>query len=153
MIDLERFQKCPDIVGDDVKDTELLRVMCSDAQQYISSFAWAQDVKNIYFGFGIGGVIAIFLAEFSEKISPLDDRLWVIVGDTPNAYIVLDNAPSPRAALTVYCDLMNEWAEAVLNSQPLDEVFPVQADATLANAEDLKRRTDFLLNEIVPTMA
>ena len=128
----------------------VLHEMLAEAERYLKAHSWCVEIVDRYLGFGVGGVIAVFLFKFGERIKGTDDFLWVVVGDLPSAYFVVDDAPSPNAALETYCDLMEEWVEAVLAGEPVDDVFPVSADATAKNAEMLKSRLGFLRSKIAP---
>jgi hypothetical protein len=138
------------ISGDSVEDTIALKKMAVEARSYISSFRWCPLIKELFLGQGTGGVVAVFLAQFSERIGGRDEFLWIIVGDLPSAYLVVDLIQTPAQALRAYCDLMEEWVNAVLQHKPLDGVFPVKAAATVENAEALQKRLEFLREDIVP---
>lgn len=147
------FQRLPDIMGDDAADTASLREMATSARDYITSFNWCPPINAGYLASGVGGIVAIFLFEFTSKIQDTDDRLWVIVGDLPSAYLVVEPGDSPPDALERYCSLMEDWIAAIRDSTPLDKAFPVAAEPTSENAESLERRVAFLLAEIIPRMA
>ena len=140
-------------MGDDDADTALLRAMAGSARDYISSFDWCPPIGACYLASGVGGIVAIFLFEFTDKIQDTDEQLWVIVGDLPSGYLVVKLEDSPQAALERYCDLMEDWIAAIRDSTPLDKAFPVAAEPTPENAELLERRIAFLLAEIIPRMA
>jgi hypothetical protein len=144
------FQRVPDIVGDDPEDTALLRGMAQSARDYISSFAWCPEIKQVHLASGVGGLVAVFLFEFNTHIKGTDDKLWVIVGDLPSAYMVVEPNEAPQDALEKYCELMEDWIQAVRNSAKLDDVFPVAAEPSLENAELLEKRIAFLIAETIP---
>lgn len=149
----QNYQRLPEIVGDDHDDTAFLRQMAISAQDYIQSFAWCPPISAAYLASGVGRIVAVFLFEFSRKIRETDDRLWVVVGDLPSAYLVVEARDSPADALERYCVLMEDWIAAVRDSEKLRDVFPVSAEPTLENAESLERRIAFLLAEIIPRMS
>ena len=103
-------------------------------------------------GVGVGGVVALFLFKFVRPINDIDRCLWIVTGDLPSAYFVTDQAREPASALKVYCKLMEEWAEAVINNKSLDDVFPVNVTPTIAHAEMLRARTIFIRDRILPTV-
>ena len=154
MVDRGKFQRFSDITGDDADDTRLLREMAEEARRYITSHSWCPPQKDLFLACGVGGVIALFLVDFTEKIggSP-DDSLWLVVGDLPSAYFVTENATHPRAALETYCNLMDDWITAVLDDGDLDEVYPVEADPSEQNARELESRLKFLRVEIIPAIS
>jgi hypothetical protein len=98
----------------------------------------------------VAGVVAVFLFHFREPIQGTNEWFWVVVGDLPSAYLVLDNADNPVSALEVYCGLMEDWANAVLENRSLDDVFPVEAKPTPDNAKLLLKRTDFIRTRLLP---
>jgi hypothetical protein len=124
--------------------------MLRDAEEYIKSFEWCPPIKEMYLGCGVGAVVAVFLFKFAATISGKDDNLWIIEGDLPSAYLVTDDAPDPASALNVYCDIMDEWAQAVVNGSSLEDLFPVTAPATVENACMLLSRTKFVREQVIP---
>jgi len=152
-LDLTKLIRAETIMGEDLEDTTLLKAMLGSAQSYMASFGWCPPVEEVYLAFGVGGVIAVFLFHFREKIGQTDDWLWVIEGDVPSAYLVLDDVSSPAEVLKVYCELMENWARAVLDQSPLDDVFPVREEAITENAESLLRRIDFIRTKLIPESA
>lgn len=90
--------------------------MYKDALDYISAFAWAPPIRPTHLAVGIGGVVGLFFVEFDFPIDGSDDTLWVVVGDLPSAYFVVDNAADSAAALRIYCKLMVGW-----RTQPIKE--------------------------------
>jgi hypothetical protein len=54
--------------------------------------------------------------------------------------------------MEIYCELMEDWARAVMAGLSLDDVFPVDAVPTSANAEDLLGRLKFICEIIVPSI-
>jgi hypothetical protein len=146
------FQRLPDVVGDDEADTALLLQMAKSARDYITSFDWCPPINAIHLASGVGGLVAVFLFGFDRKIQGTDDQLWVIVGDLPTAYLVVEPKDSPAQALERYCELMEEWIAAVRDAGELSEVFPVSTEPTPENAESLEKRIAFLLAEMIPRM-
>lgn len=137
------------IRGEDDAETKQLEEMAEAARRYLGSQKWCRAVRRLLFGLGVGGVAAVFLAQIDAE-SSVDEWLWVVVGDLPSAYLVVDEAKSPEAALESYCDLMAEWADAVLGSQDLGEVFPVEAPADRKHAAMLVTRIALLRDVVLP---
>lgn len=149
----QRFQLVPDISGDDADDTASLLDMARSAREYITSFAWCPPIEAMYLAHGVGGVLAVFFVEFPRKIKGTDDKLWIVVGDLPSAYLVVEPDDSGADALERYCGLMEDWIAAVRDGADLNNVYPVTAEPTRENADSLERRVAFLLAEISPRMA
>ena len=144
------FSRKGAIVGDNVEDTALLERMADDAEAYLKTFDWCQTIDTTYFAGGVGGIAALFLVEFNEPLQSSDQQLWIVAGDIPSAYFVTDEARNPRQAIRLYCQLMNDWANSVLNLETERKVFPVRADRTKDNALSLKERIEFIMKDIVP---
>jgi hypothetical protein len=137
------------IVGENESETNLLREMLHSAEAYLRSFKWCPGIAERFLGFGVGGIVAVFLFRMPKKVGA-DDLLWVIDGDLPSAYLVTDKAPDPAAALSVYAGLMEDWARAVLDGSPLEALFPVAAPATSEHANMLLTRVQYLRDSIIP---
>jgi hypothetical protein len=139
--------------GDDEDDSSFLRQMLDEAREYILSFKWCKTIQKEYFASGTGGIIALFIFDIENFASPRDSFLWVVVGDLPSAYFVIDDACNSKDALCVYIDLMKEWIEAVLSDSPIDDCFPVRLPPgvpTKEAAKMLKGRLEYLETEILP---
>ncbi len=138
------------IRGEDDEDTKLLNEMASDARNYIASFTWCLPITAMYLADGVGGIIAIFLVEFAGKIGGTDDRLWVVVGDLPSAYMVVEPDDCVQEALERYCLLMEDWVSAVRGNGDFENVYPVAAENTEEHADMLQGRLDSLRKDIIP---
>ena len=139
-----------DLIGADGEDNLLLHKMADEALSYIRSFTWCPPIKATYLAYGIGGIIAVFLVKFDEKIQGTDDCLWVIVGDLPSAYIVVEPQDSAREALERYCQLMDDWIKQVREKGDFKDAFPISVERTTVNADLLRSRVNFILDKIIP---
>ena len=126
--------------------------MAEDARAYVQSFKWCPAIENVHLKFGVGKVIALFLVKFAAPLPDGALHLWVVVGDLPSVYVVTDNAPDPRSALAVYCELMQDWVDAVKSGKTLDEVYPVPIAPTDEHVAMLERRLHFIRTEIIPVV-
>lgn len=150
-IDADGLQEESKIKGDDAEDTALLREMAAEAREYVEDFEWCPAVVSVHLAFGVGGIVAVFLVQFEEAIEGADDALWVIVGDLPSAYVVVEPGDDGKQALGRYCELMEDWSFNVLKGLSLEECFPVAAEATHEHAEMLRERIAFIHTEILET--
>jgi hypothetical protein len=148
-IDTSDWQEESQIEGDDPEDTQLLREMAAEARDYIEDFEWSPRITSIHLAFGLGGVVAAFLFQFDEVIEDSDDALWVVVGDLPSAYVIVEPGDDGISALSRYCEMMEDWAVNVLEGHSLDDSFPVDVEATQEQAEMLNQRIAFLRAEII----
>ena len=60
--------------------------------------------------------------------------------------------PAGDQPLEGYVELMSEWVEAATNSQPVDDLIPVNVAPTPENAKLLESRLAFLNKEILPLL-
>lgn len=148
-VDFSKICPIVEMRGEDREETLLLEEMFKCAKNYLESFDWCERISEAWFGLGVGGVVAVFLFEILPKTHDVDEWLWVIAGNFPPAYIVTDYAPNPACALKEYMREMKEWVLAVKSGRSVDELIPVNASATIENAEDLDRRIAFLTREIL----
>jgi len=130
--------------GGDEEDIRLLRVMASEAQDYIQSFEWCKSVREAYFGDGFGGIVAVFAFRIEPARSEVDEWLWVVVGDLPPAYLVIDVCKTPSEALEGYIDEMQKWVELAKQGRSSKKVIPVNVSPTPENAELLEGRLKVL---------
>jgi hypothetical protein len=137
--------------GEDPEDTTLLLQMWKEAEQYLSSFTWCDSIQHGYFGGGVGGVVAVFLVQI-VPVRNADEWVWVVVGDVPFAYLVVDENPTPRDALDGYIREMARWVNAVETGANTAEMIPVNAPPTKENGERLKVRLDFLRTKVLPRL-
>ena len=106
LIDASKFQVAPKLQGDDDNDTRLLRKLAVEADAFIRSRPWAPPLENLYLGFGVGGVIGLFLARFTHGIAGEgngDREVWLVVGDMPTIYFETKDSPTLADALETYC--------------------------------------------------
>lgn len=138
------------LFGEDAEDTRLLQAMAVKARSYIENFAWCDKIQSSYFGDGYGGIVAVFLFQIEPSHAEVDEWLWVIVGDLPSAYLVLDNANYPSEALEAYIEEMSEWVMLAKEGRSSTTVIPVNAPAIPEFAMMLEGRLSFLRDTIVP---
>jgi len=138
------------MTGGDHEDTQLLRVMASGAQEYIRSFAWCKAVREVYFGDGYGGVVAVFLFHIEPTQASVDEWLWVISCDVSPAYLVTDSCKTPSQALEGYVDEVLKWVQLAKQGRSSKDVIPLYMPATPENAADVERRLKVLQEAIIP---
>lgn len=123
----------PDLAADALK-------MGVQALEYLQNHSWFPGATAMVWHLGVPGVIAVFQVELQKPLSTGDRKLWVVVGDVPSAYLVVNDDQDAPEALAIYLDLMEEWATAVLRKTSMRDVFPVGAKPTEANATALSER-------------
>jgi hypothetical protein len=120
---------CP---GKSMADTALLHQMSVEAKKYLEGFEWCGSAAPAYWGGGVGGVFGIFLFEIEAKASDVDRWLWVIIGDIPPLYVVLDECRSPQQATEMYLKLMGEWVELARHGQTSPDLPPTGVERHLS---------------------
>lgn len=136
--------------GESNEETLKLREMEFRARSFLSSFDWCQEIREFYFGDGIADIVAVFFARIESARPSVDEYLWVIVGEVPSAYLVVDASRTPREALEAYIGEMRKWVAVAQNGRHPDDVIPVNVPATPEWAEALASRLDFLEKKLIP---
>jgi len=149
-VDISKMMSVDSIEGDSVVDTSLLKEMATEAHTFILKQEWCERVDRQYLAYGVGGVVAVFLFQISARSEDADTCLWVIVGDLPPAYIVVDDNPTAVDALDAYCSEMKAWVEAVQSGENVEDLIPVNVPPSLDYAEQLSGRLEFLRSKLLP---
>jgi hypothetical protein len=92
------------------------------------------------------------LFRFEPPVGQTDDWLWVVEGDLPSAYFVTDRARNVASALNLYGEMMERWADAVMQHASLGDIFPISVPPTEENAEMLRNRVRFLRERLLPNV-
>lgn len=137
-------------MSEDAEEAEVLDDMAAQARTYISAFRWCEPILDQEMRFGVANVMAICLFTFSKPIGGSEQKLWVVTGDMPSAYLVVVEDDSVANAMERYCELMADWCEAVEQGTSLDEVFPVSASPTHEHASMLRTRIDTIRGLLLP---
>jgi hypothetical protein len=138
------------MAGDDEHDTGLLRTLAFDAETYIQSFSWCKAIREFYFGNGYGGIVAIFLFRIEPTRPDVAEWLWVVVGDLPPAYLVIDECKTPSRALEAYIAEVSKWVELAKHGRSSKRFIHVNQAATPENAAALKSTLNYLSEVLVP---
>ena len=138
------------MAGGDEEDLKLLKVMAAGAQNYLRSFPWCKNVREVYFGDGYGGVVAVFLFHIEPARANVDEWLWVISCDVSPAYLVTDLCKTPAQALEGYIEEVSKWIQLAKQGRSSKDAIPVYIPATSENAADVERRIKVLREAIVP---
>lgn len=118
--------------------------LLDEAEAFLKSLPWCRSVTNIRLGLAHPGIFGVCLAEIENSASPRDSKVWVVVGDLPPAYLVIDDAESSRQALERYVEEMSKWVERVQSDGNLEDVIPVNVPPTREAAAALSSRLSFL---------
>jgi hypothetical protein len=136
------------IQASQIKDPEV-RELAAEAEEFVASQRWCQKVLGVRLAWAVAGALGVFQVDLAPAEPGVDSTLWVVVGDVPPAYLVLDESPTWREALRGYVAEMSRWVHAVKHGLPLDDVVPVEAEASIEHAEMLADRLAFIETEII----
>lgn len=138
---------------DSLKEIEELTAILklyNEAKEYLKGHKWCINIIKGWYepDFSIYEKIGVFLFEIEPMDETIDKFIWIIIGDLPTMYLD-EGVKTSREALELYCELMNEWADNIVEGRTLDGCYPVDAEPTIENAELLKRRIVFIKNELL----
>jgi len=134
-------------------EIERLAALRDDAQRFLQGFRWTPPIADLILAFGVAPIVGLFLARFERGIEGEgngDTEIWVVVGDLPAAYFVVDQCPDPAEALEAYCELMEDWTENVIAGNDLSASYPVSVEPTMEHAHLLKGRIEFIREKLIP---
>ena len=122
------------------------------AKEYLKKFNWCLGIKKSWYDseLCIYDLLGIFLFEIEPINSEIDNYIWVIVGDLPSVYLD-ESANSAVEALDIYCELMESWANNIIEGKSVEDCYPIPNEPTNENAELLKSRIEFIRSEILQT--
>jgi hypothetical protein len=149
-IDAGHLRPVAELTTDGDFSAEQYQQLTESALNYITQFEWCERVIAAFAGLAIPGVVGVFLVNIEPTNPDVDPWLWLIVGDIPPAYLVTDDAPSPRRALELYVEEMRLWTAAAHAGHDVSELIPVNVEPTSANAANLDRRLAFLAEKVAP---
>ena len=119
------------------------------AEQFLAGQRWCARVLDVTPVFAIGGVLGVFRASLVPAQPAADPVVWLVVGDLPPAYLVLEVGDSWPEVLAGYVDEMREWVRAVRAGGDLSGMIPVNVAPTTAHADLLERRLDFIVQHLL----
>jgi hypothetical protein len=152
-VDMTKVEFVAELRGEDAEETEELRALAQMAEKFVTSFSWCNVIEQAYAGIVIPSVIGTFLFEITPTTPDVDRVLWIIIGDVPPAYLVVDEAPNPAMALKQYIELMSDWVKAVEEGRSVEDLIPVNVAPTQEYAAMLKSRLAFLRDRVLPDYA
>ncbi len=147
-IDTSRFQfgvlPDDDLDFDPEEERRLLEELASRAKTSLEDQYWTPPIADLLLAFGIGGIIGLYLVRFpipaTVRAGVRRDEMWLVVGDLPTICFTTDTSPTRSAALYTYCDIAEEWADAVLSGDDLSDCYDIGAEPTEEHARMLKSR-------------
>jgi hypothetical protein len=150
-IDVSKMTPVDEIYRTKKNDNDNLSIysLAKEAESFLLKQKWCKKILKGYLGLGYEGIICIFYFEIEPSQKNVDKYLWVIVGDLPPAYLVIDQCPNSACALDSYIYEMGLWVQAVKNDKPLDDIIPVNIKPSYEHADMLESRLEFLKNNVL----
>ena len=133
-VDSSRHISIDKMPGENEEDTWLLHGMAEEAKLFLLSSKRCKAIQDGWLGWCVGGVAAAFLFEVVPDSGSVDQLLWVIVGDLPPAYLVVDD---------------ETWINAVPEGRYMHDCIPLIIPATGENASALQTRLDFIKQQFL----
>ena len=151
--------KIEDLPNSDVEDAASLVELGGEATDFLMWHQWCGAVRQGYLDYDWYGILALFYFEIEPALPSADDRLWVIAGDVPPAYLSTESCPDATAAIEGYVYELQRWVDAVDAGESVDDLMPVYERISLKRlaptpefARMLEGRLDFIRSEIISHM-
>src|SRR5436189_3373849 len=94
MINIEQIRQS------DVEHKQEVIEQAEEAKRYLNSFSWCKRIISGSLAQSFGYILCIFFFEIEPtKNGGADDKLWIIVGDLPSAYLDTIEYKTPHDAL------------------------------------------------------
>jgi hypothetical protein len=131
------------------KDKKSVYAFSLEAKNFLLNKSWCKELLSGYLGLGIDGILGVFYFKIKPSNKDVDNKLWVITGDLPPAYLVTDRIQNPPSAIAIYIEEMRKWVEAVKYNKSADNIIPVNVPPEKEYAVMLENRLNFLNNKIL----
>lgn len=132
----------------EIEEFQAIMKLYEEAKNYLESFDWCKKVITAWYDFGLYEKIGIFLFQIDPIKSGVDEFIWVIAGDLPTVYLD-QSLLTGQEALKIYCELMTDWSDNLIQGKSIEECYPVAVKPTIKNAELLKSRIEFIRKELL----
>ena len=121
------------------------------ARKYLLSFNWCKKILNGWLVDEFAYMLCIFCFKIEPtELSNADDKLWIIDGDLPSAYLDMESYTNAYDALRFYCLLMEEWIDHVNKGESVDECYPIYVPPTKEYANMLQTRINIVKEDFLP---
>ncbi|MDR6969261.1 hypothetical protein J2X31_003288 [Flavobacterium arsenatis] len=135
----------------DKEDIEI-HILYQEAEAYLLSHAWCDNVYEAWIGAQWDNILAIFLFKIKPNQEHIDQYVWLIVGDIPPAYIDIESAVDIKEALEGYIFIMKDWVQAVYKNESIEDYYPIEVPPTYEYAEMLEKRLMFIEEKMLPDL-
>lgn len=148
MIEIDELKKSG------VEYVDEVTTLSVEAQQYLKSFSWCNEIEKGWLAKGWGYILCIFY--FKIKPTPgsgADDFIWIIVGDIPPAYIDIQSVDSALEALKAYVNIMEEWINNIKEGKSVDNCFPINVEPSMKHADMLQKRIEIINSDFISELS
>lgn len=132
-----------DLIKSDPDDLELIS-LAEEARLFIEGHKWCKSVEKQWLAKGWENILLVFFFEIVPNSTDADDKVWVIVGDLPPAYIDVESATNETEAIQVYIEIMDDWVQCVKKGESVENCYPINVPPTDEHAEMLDTRLNFI---------
>lgn len=141
-------------ISDQTADyAEQMLSLSDEAQRFLRGHRWCRKVDEGFLTWCFP-YLAVF--RFDVQVYEASEKLWVIVGDVPPAYLDVTLCPNAKEAIEGYLGELMAWVEAATEGSAVDGLMPVYRrysfevlDATPEVARSLRKRIEFIERNIL----
>ncbi len=148
-IDTSAMVDINEIKSSQMEYIDELLVLAERARDFMKAQEWCKKILEGKLDRGLGYILSVFYFRFEPISEDIPNHVWVIVGDIPPAYIVVDDNPNGACALSSYVSEMEIWVNHALNCESIADDIPVNAPPTKRNAEALRGRLEIIKKDIL----
>ncbi len=138
---------------------EEMVALAGEAAEFLGAFGWCNSIRRGFLADAWSAQFAVFYFEI-EPAAGADERIWVVAGDVPPAYLDIESCPNVRKVVETYVWLMEEWVDVVRKGGSTDALMPVLARGSShrrlppkpENAEMLARRLALIRKHVFPDL-
>lgn len=137
-----------DVIKSKEEDVEFI-ALAEEANSFLKSHKWCESIKKQWLVAEWENLLIVFFFEIIPDSTDTDDRVWVIVGDLPPAYIDIQSATNETEAIQVYTEIMDDWVQCVKNRQSTEDCYPINVPPENKYAEMLDTRLQLIRKYIL----
>lgn len=155
LVDVSHFPLCADALEyDDPEHAAQIEDLKRRAAAHVMSWPSAQPIGELVLAMALPPIFALFLVRFERPIPrgelAGETEMWAVAGDLPDICFETIDAPTPEAALRLYCAIAQDWGQAALGRRDISQCYPIPLEPTRRLGRSLIGRTKFLRKNFVP---
>lgn len=137
-----------EVIKSKKEDSEFI-ALAEEANSFLKGHKWCRAIKKQWLVAEWENLLIVFFFEIIPNSTDADDRVWVIVGDLPPAYIDTESATNETEAIQVYTEIMDDWVQCVKNGQSTEDCYPINVPPENKYAEMLDTRLQLIRKYIL----